>query len=195
MSKDTKELTNSIADYRVVDIDTIVPYWRNPYDNNDTAVNAVATSIEELTYFNPIIVDKQMTIICGHTRYKALKKLGVKRVVVMVSNLDELDAKSYRIADNETTGLSNWLIDRVRQEYMELPHSKTLETLFPTITMVEPAELPKPLENASTQATGQENIDDVEIELICPNCMNGFTATWGEVKEMIKRGREMGDGD
>ena len=115
MSKDTKELTNSIADYRVVDIDTIVPYWRNPYDNNDTAVDAVATSIEEL--------------------------------------------------------------------------------LFPTITMVEPAELPKPLESASTQATGQENIDDVEIELICPNCMNGFTATWGEVKEMIKRGREMGDGD
>ena len=194
MSKE-KELANTIADYRVVDIDTIVPYWRNPYDNNDTAVNGVATSIEELTYFNPIIVDKQMTIICGHTRYKALKKLGVKRVVVMVSNLDELDAKSYRIADNKTTELSNWLIDRVRKEYMELPHSKTLEELFPTITMVEPAELPKPLENASTQATGQENIDDVEIELICPNCMNGFTATWGEVKEMIKRGKEMTDDD
>lgn len=194
MSKE-KELANTIADYRVVDIDKIVPYWRNPYDNNDTAVSGVATSIEELTYFNPIIVDKQMTIICGHTRYKALKKLGVKRVVVMVSNLDELDAKSYRIADNKTTELSNWLIDRVRKEYIELPHSKTLETLFPTITMADPAELPKPLENASTQATGQENIDDVEIELICPNCMNGFTATWGEVKEMIRRGKEMGDGD
>ena len=111
------EMRNSIADYRVVKLADIIPYWRNAWDNNKMAVDLVAKSIEELTYFNPIIVDKNMTIICGHTRYKALKQLGVEDVVVMVSDLDELLAKQYRIADNITSQKSNWIIDRVREEY------------------------------------------------------------------------------
>ena len=169
MSKEqqVEELKNSVGDYRVVKLMDIVPYWRNGWDNNASAVNAVATSIEELTYYNPIIVDKNMVIICGHTRYKALRQLGVEDVVVMVSNLDELLAKQYRIADNKTTELSNWLIDKVREEYAKLPTSKTLDVLFPTIMMTEPSELPKPLETA----------------------LNG--STWGDVKRMIEKSKDM----
>lgn len=198
MSKDeqVKELRNSIADYRVVKLLDLIPYWRNPWDNNASAVNAVTTSIEELTYYNPIIVDKDMTIICGHTRYKALKQLGVENVVVMVSDLSELEAKSYRIADNKTTELSNWLIDKVREEYAKLPSSKTLDVLFPTIMMTEPSEGLKPVETPLNASDGEtRNIDDVEIELICPNCMNGITATWGDVKRMIEKAKDMEAGN
>lgn len=152
MSKEeqARELANSVADYQVVDLKDIIPYWRNAWDNNLMAVEAVATSIEELTYYNPIIVDKKMTIICGHTRYKALRQLGVERVVVMVSDLDELLAKEHRIADNKTTELSNWLIDRVRVEYERLPNSKTLDMLFPTITMAGTEDLPDPVSTNDT---------------------------------------------
>lgn len=184
------EMRNSIADYRVVKLADIIPYWRNAWDNNKMAVDLVAKSIEELTYFNPIIVDKNMTIICGHTRYKALKQLGVEDVVVMVSDLDELLAKQYRIADNITSQKSNWIIDRVREEYEKLPSSVLLEACFPTITMAEPSELPKPLELAQNASESQIDLDEVEIDMICPNCMNGFTATWGEVKRMIANAKD-----
>ena len=50
----------------------------NPYENNprfnDDAVEYVANSIKEFGFKNPIILDNNNVIVCGHTRYKAAKK-------------------------------------------------------------------------------------------------------------------------
>jgi len=191
--KQVAELANSVGDFRVVKLKDLIPYWRNPWDNNASAVNAVANSIEELTFFNPIIVDKDMTIICGHTRYKALKQLGVENVVVMVSNLDELTAKQYRIADNKTTELSNWLIDRVREEYEKLPNSKTVDLLFPTIAMANPEASPeKPEANPFVRTPEDIDYDEVVIELICPHCFNAIEDKLGNIKRLIAKGEQDG---
>lgn len=53
-------------------IDEIKPYENNPR-NNDDAVDAVAKSIKEFGWQQPIVVDIGGVIIAGHTRYKALK--------------------------------------------------------------------------------------------------------------------------
>ena len=53
----------------------IHPYPNNPRKNSD-AVDAVAESIRQCGYCAPIIVDEDHIILAGHTRYKALKKLG-----------------------------------------------------------------------------------------------------------------------
>ena len=49
----------------------------NPYENNprfnDDAVEYVANSIKEFGFKNPIILDNNNVIVCGHTRYKQLK--------------------------------------------------------------------------------------------------------------------------
>ena len=186
---DVKNLTASIADYQVVSLSEIVPYWRNGWDNNKIAVDVVADSIEDFSYYNPIIVDKNMTIICGHTRYKALRKLGVEQAVVMVSDLDEQGAKQYRIADNLTTSKSEWLLDRVREEYEKLPTSKTLDDCFPTIMMNQPTETA--LGTEETELEERHNIDDIEVELICPNCLNGIEITWGDLKRLIQSGQKV----
>ena len=57
----------------------IVPYENNPR-RNDGAVNAVAESIRQCTYISPIIVDEDHVILAGHTRYKALKAMGIGSV-------------------------------------------------------------------------------------------------------------------
>ena len=53
-----------------------------PYDNNprinDQAVDAVAASIKEFGFKVPILVDVEGTIVAGHTRYRAAKKLGLE---------------------------------------------------------------------------------------------------------------------
>ena len=51
-------------------ITDIIPYDKNPRIN-DGAVEAVANSIKEFGWQAPIVVDKDMVIICGHTRLKA----------------------------------------------------------------------------------------------------------------------------
>lgn len=90
------------------DINEIKPYDKNPR-KNDKAVDKVALSIQEYGFKNPIIVDKDMVIIAGHTRYKAAKKLGLNEVPIIVAgDLDENQVKALRIADNKTGEYADW---------------------------------------------------------------------------------------
>lgn len=89
-------------------INEVKPYPNNPRDN-DGGVDAVANSIKEFGWQQPIVVDKDNVIIVGHTRYKAARKLGMKEVpVVVANNLTPEQVKAYRLADNKTGELTDW---------------------------------------------------------------------------------------
>jgi hypothetical protein len=59
------------------DITTIRPYEKNPR-LNDKAVAAVAASLKEFGFRQPLVVDKEGVLIAGHTRLKASLLLGLK---------------------------------------------------------------------------------------------------------------------
>lgn len=89
-------------------IKSIRPYEKNPR-RNDEAVDAVAASIREFGWQQPIVVDRDGVIIAGHTRYKAAKKLKCDTVpVVVADDLTEDQVKAYRLADNKTGELAEW---------------------------------------------------------------------------------------
>jgi ParB-like chromosome segregation protein Spo0J len=89
-------------------LDQIKPYKNNPR-KNDEAVQAVANSIREFGFKQPIVVDADGVIIVGHTRYKAAQMLGLETVPVLVaSDLSDEQAKAYRLADNKTSELAGW---------------------------------------------------------------------------------------
>lgn len=97
-------------------IDELVPYGNNPRDN-DKAVDAVANSIKEFGFNIPIIIDKDNIIVCGHTRLKAAKKLGIADVpCIIVNELTPEQAKAFRIADNKTAELADWDLDKLAEE-------------------------------------------------------------------------------
>ncbi len=101
-------------------IDSIRPYENNPRIN-DTAVDAVAASIREYGFRQPIVVDENGVIIVGHTRYKAALKLGLTEVPVHVAvGLSPAQARAYRIADNQTATMSSWDEDKLPLELIEL---------------------------------------------------------------------------
>lgn len=103
-----------------MNIDDIKPYDNNPRDN-DNAVDATANSIKEFGWQQPIVVDKDMVIIVGHTRYKAAKKLGYKEVpVVVASNLNKEQVRAYRLADNKTGELAEWDFDLLDDELEQI---------------------------------------------------------------------------
>jgi DNA modification methylase len=73
------------------------------------AVDAVASSIKEFGFRQPIVVDQDGVIVVGHTRWKAAKKLGLAQVPVHVAtDLTPDQAKAYRLADNATNELAQW---------------------------------------------------------------------------------------
>lgn len=87
------------------------PYEKNPRIN-DNSVDAVANSIRDFGFRAPIIVDKDHTIIAGHTRYKAAKKLKLKTVpVVVADDMTPEQVEAYRIADNSAGSASEWDFD------------------------------------------------------------------------------------
>jgi len=98
----------------------IKPYEKNPRDN-DAAVDAVAQSIRQFGFRQPIVVDEAGVIVCGHTRWKAAQKLGLAKVPVHVArDLTPEQIRAYRIADNKTNELAAWNMELLPLEVAEL---------------------------------------------------------------------------
>lgn len=101
---------------KTVPLASIKPYERNPR-RNDGAVDAVAESIRQCSYVAPIIVDEHNVILAGHTRWKALQKLGHTTAKVCIAEgLSEEQKRKYRILDNKTAEIAEWDDDLLRIE-------------------------------------------------------------------------------
>ena len=92
-----------------------------PYENNarinDGAVDAVANSIKEFGIKNPIIIDRDNVIVCGHTRIKACEKLGIETVpCVVADDLTDEQIKAFRIADNSKAQIAEWDLEKLQAE-------------------------------------------------------------------------------
>lgn len=91
-----------------IDINELVPYENNPR-KNDEAVANVKNSIKEFGFVVPIIIDKDNVVVAGHTRLKALKELGYKKVdCVRVADLTDEQVKALRLADNKVAEKAEW---------------------------------------------------------------------------------------
>lgn len=86
----------------------LTPYETNPR-RNVAAVAAVAESIREFGFRNPILVDRDGVVVNGHTRLLAAKTLGLETVpVVVAADLTEAQIKALRIVDNKTAEIADW---------------------------------------------------------------------------------------
>lgn len=143
----------------------IKPYPNNPRVNDD-AVEAVAASIREFGFRQPIVVDAENVIICGHTRFKAAQKLGLQKVPVHVAkDLSPEQIKAYRIADNKTAELAEWNYDLLPIELGELQacnydlgllgfdQEELAKLLDPGLKdgLCDPDEVPEPPDEAITK--------------------------------------------
>jgi site-specific DNA-methyltransferase (adenine-specific) len=184
-------------------ITSIKPYEKNPR-LNDPAVEAVAASIREFGFRQPIVVDEEGVIIVGHTRYKAALKLGLEKVPVHVATgLSPDQIKAYRIADNQTASLSQWNYDLLPLELAELqkadfdlnltgfPAEEILRLMgsSPTVGLSDPDDIPKPPDKAITKP------GDLWLlggnRLLCGDCskvvLGGESATFlWEIEKMQK---------
>lgn len=103
-----------------IDIERVIPYARNPRKNAG-AVDKVAASLREFGFRQPIVVDENYTVIVGHTRLLAAKKLGMSEVPVHIAQgLSDAQVQAYRIADNRTNEEAEWDIDLLKVEFKDL---------------------------------------------------------------------------
>ena len=88
-------------------IKLLKPYEKNPR-LNAKAIPQVMKSLTEFGWRQPIVVDKDLVVIVGHTRLAAAKQMKLKLVPVHVADLTEAQVRAYRIADNRSHDRSEW---------------------------------------------------------------------------------------
>jgi ParB-like chromosome segregation protein Spo0J len=153
------------------EIDRIKPYDKNPR-RNDKAVEAVAKSIKEFGFRQPIVVDAGGVIVVGHTRYKAALKLGLATVPVHVAaDLSPQQARAYRIADNRTNETADWDIDLLPIELGELQGDGADLKLL-GFTDKELAEYLKDFD--TDLEDGAADADEAGDTIRCPKCGHEF---------------------
>jgi DNA modification methylase len=102
---------------KVTDIKT----YSNSPRHNDRAVDAVAASLREFGFRQPIVLDEGGVIVVGETRFKAALKLGMRTVPVHIATgLTPSQSIAYRLADNKTGELADWDYEKLVQELAEL---------------------------------------------------------------------------
>lgn len=104
-------------------IDELKPYPNNARKHRDKDVNAIASSIDEFGFDDPIgIWSKENIIVEGHGRYQAAKSLGIDRVpVIRLDHLTDEQRKAYALAHNKTAELSAWDFDLLDTELGDIP--------------------------------------------------------------------------
>ena len=133
----------------------LVPYESNPR-KNDPAVKPVAESIKKFGFRQPIVIDKNNVVVCGHTRLKAAKRLRLGKVpCVRADDLTDEEIRAYRLADNKTAELATWDVDLLNAELnlideidmatfgFELPDPEPEEDGFDFTAAVENIKTPK----------------------------------------------------
>ena len=155
----------------------LAPYERNPRKNDD-AVEYVANSIKEFGFKVPIVIDKNKTIVAGHTRWKAAKRLRLKTVpCVIADDLTDEQIKAFRLADNKVGEFSGWDFSLLTTELDDMDIDMTQFGFMD----IEEADVSGLFEAAYDTQGG-----NTEHEITCPHC--GEKITLDKDFEPIKKG-------
>ena len=99
----------------------LLPYERNSRVHSDEQINQICNSIKEWGFTAPILIDEDDTVLAGHARLEASKKLELETVPCMVAkNWTDEQKRAYVIADNKLAENSNWDMGMYFSELKEM---------------------------------------------------------------------------
>jgi len=103
-------------------VDTLIPYARNAKLHNDTQIAAIAGSIKEFGFNNPVLIDSDGGIIAGHGRVMAARKLGLLEVpCIQLDHLTDNQKRAYILADNRLAEIGGgWDAELLKLELDDL---------------------------------------------------------------------------
>lgn len=105
-------------------VSDLLPYARNARTHSEAQVSQLAASIKEFGFNNPVAIDADGMILCGHGRVMAAQKLGLTEVpTVCLSHLSATQKKAYILADNKLALNAGWDNDMLKVELEDLKFS------------------------------------------------------------------------
>jgi ParB-like chromosome segregation protein Spo0J len=115
--------TQSMSELQIVyrSVAELIPYAANSRTHSDAQVAQIAASIKEFGWASPILIDGDNTIIAGHGRLLAARKLGMEEVpAIIVDHLSKAQQRALVIADNQLALNAGWDMDMLKAEIEDL---------------------------------------------------------------------------
>jgi DNA modification methylase len=104
-----------------IGIETLIPYANNARTHSEAQVAQIAASIREFGFNNPVLIDEQSSIIAGHGRVLAARKLELDSVpCIRLNHLSDTQRRAYIIADNKIAMNAGWDEELLALELTEL---------------------------------------------------------------------------
>ena len=138
--------------------DELLPYARNSRTHSAEQVAQIAASIKEFGFTNPILVDADNSIIAGHGRVMAARRLSLKAVpCIRLAHLTEAQKRAYVIADNKLALNAGWDDEMLALEIKDLQE----EDFDISLLGFEDAELEKIMAAVAEEVQGLTDEDAV----------------------------------
>ena len=154
-------------------IDKLIEYARNPR-KNDHAVDRVAAAIREFGFRVPVVAKSDGTVVDGHLRLKAAKKLGLTEVpVVLADDMTDLQIKAFRLSVNKMAELAQWDDELLAIELHELNAADFDMALigFDANELSSAMNLDSLIEQDAPESSSKEiDPDDYKMGCMCPKC-------------------------
>lgn len=158
-----------------INIDELKPYKNNPRIIGEDAINAVATSIKEFGFKVPMVVDSEFSIVCGHNRYLACKKLNIKEVPCIVADdLTPEQLKMFRLVDNKVSEFAKWDFELLDVELEELNFCEDAQFDFEDFGFTQ-VNNNDDLDVDSFLTDGDDGVEKKKTKsVVCPHCQKEF---------------------
>lgn len=155
-------------------VSELIPYAGNSRTHSDAQVAQIAASIKEFGWTSPILVNGDNTIIAGHGRLLAARKLGMEEVpAIVLDHLSKPQQRALVIADNQLALNAGWDMDMLKAEIENLNLTFDLDILG-----FDDAELQRILNEPNFEAGTEDDqgkLDQLDPKMvICPKCQHEF---------------------
>jgi ParB family chromosome partitioning protein len=152
-----------------IGIETLIPYANNARTHSDAQVAQIAASIREFGFNNPVLIDKQSSIIAGHGRVLAARKLELDSVpCIRLDHLSDTQRRAYIIADNKIAMNAGWDEELLALEFEGLGEEGfDLELTGFTLDEIELATIGTQAQPSSAK---EIDPDDYKMGCKCPKC-------------------------
>ena len=153
----------------------LIPYIANSRTHSDAQVAQIAASIKEFGWTVPILIDGDNTIIAGHGRLLAARKLGMESVpAIVLDHLSKAQQRALVIADNQLALNAGWDIQLLKAEIEDL----NLEGFDLELLGFDERELGNFILEANFEPGTEDDqgkLDQLEPKMvICPHCQSEF---------------------
>jgi DNA modification methylase len=98
-------------------VSDLIPYINNSRTHSEEQITQLISSIKEFGFTNPILLAPDNSIIAGHGRLQAVKRLGHEEVpCIIVQGLTKTQIKALIIADNQLALNAGWDLEKLSVE-------------------------------------------------------------------------------